>query len=103
MRGRRPRRGIVRLVLAPGRPPEARPPRAPVSQAPEVVSMRRSLMSVTSYLAKLLRGGRRKQTPVRRAMRSRLALEVLEDRQLLSTLTVTSVADDGEGTLRQTI
>src|SRR6516164_3753690 len=104
MRGRRPRRGIVRLVLAPGRPPEPRPLRAPVSQTPEVVSMRRSLMSVPSYLAKLFRGGsRRKQAPVRKPMRSRLALEALEDRQLLSILTVTSAADEGPGTLRQTI
>src|SRR5262249_19668573 len=70
----------------------------------EVVSMRRSLMSVPSFLAKLLRGGRRrKQAPVRKPMRSWLALEALEDRQLLSTLTVTSAADDGPGTLRQTI
>src|SRR5262249_26368997 len=58
--------------------------RAPVSQAQEVVSIRRSLMSVPSYLAKLLRGGGRKQAPVRKPMSSRLSLESLEDRTLLS-------------------
>src|SRR5262245_36086056 len=61
-------------------------------------------MSVPHYLAKLLRGGgRRQQATVRQPMRSRLALEALEDRQLLSTLTVTSAADHGPGTLRRAI
>ena len=61
-------------------------------------------MSAIGSLLKWLRGGgRRKQAPMRKPMRSRLVLEVLEDRQLLSPLTVTSAADDGAGTLRQTI
>src|SRR5262245_23430798 len=61
-------------------------------------------MSVSSYLAKLLRrSGRLEQASVRKPRRSRLALEALEDRQLPSILTVTSPADDGPGTLRQAI
>lgn len=58
-------------------------------------------MYVPTLIEKRLRGGgRRKQATVRKPMRSRLALV---DRQLLSTLTVTSAASDGPGTLRQTI
>jgi hypothetical protein len=46
-------------------------------------------MSVPSHLVKLFRGGgRRKQAPVRKSMRPRLALEALEDRQLLSASTL---------------
>src|SRR5262245_21913361 len=50
--------------------------------------MRRSIMSIPNYLAKLLRSGsRRKPAPVRKPMRSRLSLEALEDRVLLSAVT----------------
>jgi len=42
-------------------------------------------MSVLSFMPKWLRGsGRRKGTTVRKPVRSRLALEALEDRSLLS-------------------
>src|SRR5262249_11228756 len=61
-------------------------------------------MSVTRYLAKLLRaGGRRQPAPARKPMRPRLVLEALEERNLLPPWPATTPADDGAGTLRQTI
>src|SRR5262245_53208041 len=47
-------------------------------------SLRRLQMSVLSVIGKLLPGGRRGRAPARKPVRSRLALEALEDRSLLS-------------------
>src|SRR5262249_17958025 len=58
-------------------------PRASFSPAQEVVSIRRSLMSIPGYLAKFLRGGRN-QVPVREPMRSRLSLGSPEGHTLLT-------------------
>src|SRR5262249_46007212 len=56
-----------------------------------------------SFLSKLLDRGQRKARPARKPRRCRPALESLEGRELLSTLTVISAADHGVGTLRQAI
>src|SRR5262249_37324793 len=59
-------------------------PTGPLSQA-RFSPTRRSLMSVSHYLPKILRGDRRRlQAPAPKPMRSRLAIEALEDRTLMS-------------------
>jgi hypothetical protein len=56
-------------------------------------------MFVPRFMAKWLRGsGRRKQVPVRKPVRARLALEALEERSLLSTVAITQFTP-ADGTL----
>src|SRR5262249_61892045 len=84
-RGRRPRRGIFRLVFDPGRPPEPRPPGLPCLRLKVVlVSEKRYLMFDRSLLWKWLRGSGKRRATVRKPPRARLALEALDDRILLS-------------------
>jgi hypothetical protein len=94
-----------------GRSSEPRLPGFPGVRLHELVSLTwRVLMSVPglqmfhrSFLSKWLDRGQRKAQPARKPRQFRPALESLEGRELLSTLTVTSAADHGSGTLRQAI
>jgi hypothetical protein len=56
-----------------------------------------------SFFDKLLNRDQSKAQPARKPSLCRPALESLEGRELLSTLTVTSTAGHGAGTLRQAI
>ena len=56
-------------------------------------------MSVPRFMSKLLHGGgRRKQALVKKPIRSRLALEALEERSLLSTVAISQFTNP-DGTL----
>jgi hypothetical protein len=56
-------------------------------------------MSVPRFMTKLLRGGgRRKQALVKKPIRSRPALEALEERSLLSSVAISQFANP-DGTL----
>src|SRR5262249_39886512 len=74
----------------------------PVSLS-QTISQRRSIMGFSSWLGKRQPSARSRCGSPRERPRYRPRLEALEDRWLPSTLTVTSLADSGPGTLRAAI